>query len=354
MKKNSRFIQLLAFCFLFIFTQPTIGQDLDKAEQLADSGKLSEAVNEYNAWLESNPDSPEFSGISIQAANLEPGIENKTIILQRAAGKSNDPEVRHGILVMLAEIEELAGNPVSSQQFYQDASFAVPGSKDFESLLRSALLLLDLGEYRTAEAQSRAIIDTCREEDVKNRAIILLSRIYYMTDREQEALDFFYMDEEWQKKPYPPEGLLWIFELSKRLKVSDLSAIALEELAARYPDSLELSLISGDAEYLPSPSTFITLADGAESKTVPPQESTNPIEEATAISIQTGSFSVKENAEYATADLKAEGFDTRIVERIINDKTFYRVIVPDVELDNLQEILLQLKEKGFEGFPLYE
>ena len=331
-----------------------MGQDLDKAAKLADDGKFSEAVNEYSAWLESNPDSPDFIRVSIQAANLEPEIEKKTGILQLAADKTNEPIERHGILVMLAELEELAGNPVSSQKHYQDASFAVPGSKDFESLLRSALLLLDLGEYRTAEAQSRAIIDTCREEEIKNRAVILLSRIYYMTEREREALELFGRDEAWQKKLFPPEGLLWIFELSRRLEVSDLSARALEQLAALYPDSLELSLVSGDAEYFPSPSAFIGLPKVAVVEIVSTPESINEVDEETEISIQTGSFSVKENAEYAARDLKAEGFDSQIVERKINDKTFYRVIVPDVKQDNLQTILLQLKEKGFEGFPLYE
>ena len=354
MKKNSILIQLSAFFFLFIFAHFAIGQDLDKAAQLADSGKLSEAVNEYTAWLEANPDNPDFSLVSIHAANLEPEIGKKTGILQHAAEKTHEPTIRRDILVMLAELEELAGNPVSSQKHYQDASFAVPGSKDFESLLRSALLLLDLGEYRTAEAQSRAIIDTCREDEVKNRAIVLLSRIYYMTEREQEALELFGKDEEWQKKLFPPEGLLWIFELGKRLEVSGLSAKALEELAARYPDSLELSLIAGDAEYFPSPSAFIGLTRVADSEIVSPREGTNQVDEEAEISIQTGSFSVKENAEYAAADLKAEGFNTQIVERIINNKTFYRVIVPDVKPDNLQTILLQLKEKGFEGFPLYE
>jgi hypothetical protein len=38
----------------------------------------------------------------------------------------------------------------------------------------------------------------------------------------------------------------------------------------------------------------------------------------------------------------------------LDEKIYFRVIVPDIPYEKLQEEILRLKTHGFEGFPLYE
>jgi len=41
-----------------------------------------------------------------------------------------------------------------------------------------------------------------------------------------------------------------------------------------------------------------------------------------------------------------------IKEVLLNNRIYYRLLLP-VEEENIQNMILQLKEKGFEGYPLY-
>jgi cell division protein FtsN len=108
---------------------------------------------------------------------------------------------------------------------------------------------------------------------------------------------------------------------------------------------------------LPSLSVFIgsqeeTGVTATEETSVVPEEA--DAQEAAFLSIQTGSYSVRENAEYALKDLKAAGFSAEIRERTIGDTVYYRVIIPDIGSDDVEKVILELKEKGFEGFRVYE
>ena len=61
----------LLFAPFLIVTSFCYGQSLEKASELADSGNAAEAALEYFAWLEENPDNPDFVKVAIRAAGLE-------------------------------------------------------------------------------------------------------------------------------------------------------------------------------------------------------------------------------------------------------------------------------------------
>ena len=111
---------------------------------------------------------------------------------------------------------------------------------------------------------------------------------------------------------------------------------------------------------MPSPSLLLD-ATIARSPTSPAPATTlsevstdSAVFEDQSTRVQTGSFSVRENAEFAMADLVAAGFRVSIEERIVSGTSYYRVLIPEVASDNLDRVLLELREKGFEGFPIYE
>jgi cell division protein FtsN len=66
--------------------------------------------------------------------------------------------------------------------------------------------------------------------------------------------------------------------------------------------------------------------------------------------IQTGSFRDKENARFMVRDLKAKGFEARVMEVVIRDVRYYRVIVGSQQSTaQAQATLVRLKEAGYEG-----
>ena len=57
---------------------------------------------------------------------------------------------------------------------------------------------------------------------------------------------------------------------------------------------------------------------------------------------------------YCGGGVSAQGFVAEIRERTIDGTVYYRVLIPDIDSDEVDEVILQLKEKGFEGFRIYE
>ena len=73
-----------------------------------------------------------------------------------------------------------------------------------------------------------------------------------------------------------------------------------------------------------------------------------------AVLIQVGSFGVAENAHYLKQDLAAQGFTAHIAEVSLAGKVYYRVLIgPERSPEEAQQLLLRLKDAGFEGVMLW-
>jgi cell division septation protein DedD len=70
--------------------------------------------------------------------------------------------------------------------------------------------------------------------------------------------------------------------------------------------------------------------------------------------VQAGSFTVEENARYLVRDLQKLGYPARVLERELDGRRFYRVVVdPPGPVEAAQALLLMLKNAGYEGFLLF-
>jgi len=66
--------------------------------------------------------------------------------------------------------------------------------------------------------------------------------------------------------------------------------------------------------------------------------------------VQVGSFRNKENAEKRIEELKAKGFDARIIEAVVMDKTYYRVWVGEFEtMEQAKSLVAKLDSLGIKG-----
>ncbi len=73
-----------------------------------------------------------------------------------------------------------------------------------------------------------------------------------------------------------------------------------------------------------------------------------------AINIQVGAFSRRENADHHLTFLKSRGISARLLEEERTDgRIVYKTIVPVSDKENAQTELIRLKELGIEGFILY-
>ena len=129
-----------------------------------------------------------------------------------------------------------------------------------------------------------------------------------------------------------------------------------------FPESMEYkALASGSLFILPYlfPSGMHQTADSAglpqtvpdEPDAVPELASEQPDGEYEEILIQLGSFRERENADEHLMHLRDNGVDAFIRQKNRNGETFYITLTKPGE--DIQRSLLALKEKGFEGFPLY-
>ena len=286
-------------------------------------------------------------------------VEDQIVALKNRLEVSESALESREVLIRLARLEELAGDLDSAQKHYQQASFAVPGSKDFPSLLSSAVLLFEIGEFQGAEAQCKAIIETCQIPDLVEGAYVLLSRIYFATEREAKAMQVFGggTDLSGLSKHSAPT-LLWIYQLAQKMQNSALALRAKQLLTSSYGNSVEAAIASGNSGILPSPSLFLGLsvsdATAGKAESIEITSATSQeFESDNLLSVQTGSFSVRENAEYAIQDLLTAGFSATISEKVVNEKQYFRVIIQNINSKDLQDLLTKLKESGFEGFALY-
>lgn len=318
-------------------------------------GKVAEAIEAYKMLI-ANGDL-NYCEIVSRLVVLVSNLDEKRSFLKDGLGACKEPETLHAFYLSLAGIDEITGNLESAQKYYQSASLTIPGKKDFSSLLSSAVLLFELGDYRGAEAQATVIIETCRIDELVSGAELLLSRTFFATDREDKSLQIAF--DLLKKDPITlqPAALLWIVELSSYLEKNDLKKRAIEILLTSFPDTPEAAIYSGEIGRVPSPSLFFGLRQakiGLSAEEIAVENEAADSEKTIVLSIQTGSYSVRDNAEYALKDLEKEGFTAEIKERKVGDSVYYRVLIVDVNSENVDKVILELKEKGFEGFRVYE
>jgi tetratricopeptide (TPR) repeat protein len=352
---------------------------LDQADELVLSGENEKALVLYREWLDTSTDSPDFFTI-LQKTIQVSGSSAEIIELTESYGNFiTDPSDKNMLYKNSAEVAELSGRFEPAQKFYETAFLSDPQQKDYISLLNSAALLLETGDLEKGEFQARLVMNTASGSSAKPRAVLLLSRLLYWQGKISDAAVLLenYIDSEDGESSTDFDSLAryYLYQI-KILADEDEDAKRIsEELIADYPGRLETMLLESSisskaiAQIQPFPSPTMFLKEipietvGSSGKDNPgssrdsePQPADQPDRKGY---IQTGSFSVHENAEYMAEDLRREGFDVIIEPVIIQSRTYHKVIIPIKDVppaalrSNSQEVqkyLITLKEKGFEGF----
>ncbi len=288
---------------------------------------------------------------------------------------------RHTLLLDMARIEEQIGKLQEAQLHYQSAAFAPSGKRDFHALYLSALLLIEFANYEQALLQCRHIVRESTDTELTHMARMQEARILQHQDREAEAATVLHA--LYEAREQLPAGVLYgmymLYASLPEESDTEIHSIA-KQLETRFPDSPEYGLLQDQIARKPTaevslgllsvpdsppphreavPDTLIQSTEKTDSDDDSDDESNGEGEgdenkqNQKSHAIQTGSFRDAENAHYMQRELEKQGFTAMVVQADVNDSTFYRVLVPIAYGESEEEIVLKLKEKSFEGYPVY-
>lgn len=271
-------------------------------------------------------------------------------------------EEYRGRLIAAAEIKQVTGELTEAADLFKKASLAVKGSKDFNSLYRAALIRVETADYRAAEAEIRAINTFSENIALRLKANVLLSRIRMLQGRSSEALDVM-AEILMNNVELSAEAYSW----AKELKGSGFEGSSYENFKKVFDENKIAEKTGYLIKKIPTPASIFGLTGKDREQIVISVPETQSVEPAAAVTekataaepagndetmIQIGSFTRAENAVDLRKTVAEFGFTAEIKKKTVNG-TEYNVVVIPVNTEDIQSVIIKLKEKGFEGYPLY-
>ena len=254
---------------------------------------------------------------------------------------------RRDIFLKLAEIKKISGDLKSAAEYYEKASLAVKGKKDFQALYQSALLFSETAEYRTAEAHLRAITTFSDDVSLRISAAVLNARIKTAQGMIEDAYSLLTGVIDANVK-LSEEALMFAYDFYKgnndRFDMNPLKV---------FIDEQKINMPYHEVKRMITPETLNLIPSTISAVQTIADEISSVEKDSSAVYIQLGSFSVKDNALDLIKELKKSGWDAVIKEKTVNNEDFFAVAVPVTDNDEVQNIIIRLKEDGYEGYPVY-
>ncbi len=323
--------------FLILFISFSAYSDLAKANQLAQEGKQAAAFTEYKKWLKVNPASVKYGEIIIKAAESAPTLKESIDLLRTDLPRIKDSNYKLQMLIYLAEYAELSGDMDSAQKYYEEAGGLASGTQRDVLLLQSARLLQYMGLYDTSKTLLDSIVKNISPDSPFYFKAYLFLAKYYLVHGNRKA---FTAALDTLKKDKAVKIPMVNYFLAYMKDNNDLDHL--------FPLSPETLLAADKINFLPNPERVFDLAKMSRNS-----RETAPAPEKPHFYIQTGSFRDDENAEYMSKDLNKLGFNTFVEKQNVEGITYYKVLLDAKDPQDVQRLILKLKDKGFEGYPVY-
>jgi hypothetical protein len=218
-----------------------------------------------------------------------------------------------------------------------------------------AVIFIETGRYSQAEAAFRTLAERYADAAI-GPAVLLARRDFELARGNRTGADAA-AQELCRRYPAAPECLL----LSRtgsgaRVRLAPtparlLSGLQIPALPAPETQSADRVSERSGADRVSERSGDDRVSERSGADRVSERPSADRVSErpsADRAIIQTGSFRDEENASYMVRDLKAKGFEARVMEAVIRDVRYYRVVVGSQQ-STAQAMLIRLKEAGFEG-----
>lgn len=342
---------ILIVTFLTVVATPCFA-DIEEARDIYSKGDSRGALLIYEDWLQNNHDSSDFSSILFEISGLSGDIHKISTMLEKQIIFVSDRDKRKTLYKRLAQLYELSADLHNAQINYKKAALISLEMIDYEMLLESAKILLLEGELLLAESQLEEIIVNSLDKSISTHGKILFT-ILKILNSDSDIIDYTLSPIE------KPESIYLMYLIAKTNSETIVMDKLNEKLVKDFETSPEAGLIRNELSELPDIITSFALLNNRslndKSLYEAITETLNTSEEDTIKNymIQTGSFRDPENAHYLSIDLKKEGFLPIVEEQIVNDIKYFKILLYFLTQDKMNNALKRLKEKGFEGFPVY-
>lgn len=336
---------LISASFLLIVLTPCFA-DINEARSNYNNGNTIEALLIYENWLQNNQNSSDFSSVLIEISELSGDIHKISLLLEKQISFVPERDNRKILRKRLAQFYELSSDLYNAQINYQKAALISLDRIDYAMLLESARILLLEGELLLAESQLEEIIVNSSDQNISVRAKLLYTILEILNSNG---------DIDYTTAPIDrPESIYLMYLIAKANSETVIMDKLSQKLVRDFEKSPEAGLIRNELSELPDILTSFALLND-ESLNEGLADTLNISESDTILNymIQAGSFRDPENAHYLSIDLAERGFAPKVEEQIINGIKYYKVLLYFSAQDEMYQALNRLKEKGFEGFPVY-
>ncbi|MDC7227191.1 MAG: SPOR domain-containing protein [Spirochaetales bacterium] len=241
-----------------------------------------------------------------------------------------------------AEIKQMTGDLKGAAELFKKASLVVKGKKDFESLYKAAVLNIEMAAFRNAEADLRAILTFSDDAQLRIRSTVLTARLKKhqgSIEEAQEVIRSLFKTSDY----IPAEALYFAADIFSNDELTELTSIA-EKNSWSLDYSVIKPLITPEILF----SNFENISDKSDVS-----NDDSPNIETVAAAIQLGSFSKRDNAEDLKKSVDSSGYTTEIRLKNVNGNDYFSVVVLLPSGKDLQALIIELKEKGYEGYPVY-
>lgn len=337
--------------FILLFGLIPCFADINEARNNYEKSNTLEALHLYESWLMNNKNSSDFSSVLFEISELSGDIHIISLILEKQIEFVREPDDKKNLYKRLAQFFELSADLNKAQVYYQKAASLNPEEMDYGMLLESAKILLLEGEFILAESQLEELIVNSRDKNILTHGKLLFTILKILNSNS---------DIDYTLSPVEKPEIIYLMYLiaktnSETVVMDNLS----KKLINDFKTSPEAGLIRDELSELPDIITsFALLYNESSNKNNLYEKVTETLNSSDADTIlnymiQTGSFSDPENAHYLSIDLSELGFVPIVEEQIINDRKYYKVLLYFATKDEMYNTLNMLKDKGFEGFPVY-
>uniref|UniRef100_A0A7C3IKA9 SPOR domain-containing protein n=1 Tax=Gracilinema caldarium TaxID=215591 RepID=A0A7C3IKA9_9SPIR len=286
---------------------------------------------------------PAIQTLSQELESYQKQVQDKTV---------TGPKKKEAWL-SLAALQALSGDYTSAAASFTEAAFSVAGHRDDRALLKAALCYLYAGDLEHAQSHSKTLLLTSRDSQVIADAQ-MLGLLIDAFRGESSALQS--LDKMAQDPARSDQKTAFLYILYTLTGKEDYA----NTLKKDYSSSLETAMLDGTSvafKYAPLwlfGFFDVTSQPVAESASIPkeldkkPPESKSSAEETL---LQVGLFSQQSNAQQMIDRLQKNGFKAELGKRTVNNTQYWIVTVPGGT--NYNTTIMQLKDAGFEAFPLF-
>jgi cell division protein FtsN len=359
--------RLVSLCLIFVVVPHAFPDDLvAHALEREKAGEHEEAAKLLSTWLEANAGAAGSAAVFESYFRVEQDLhallDAGGRFLESGKGTAGAAEE----FLKIARLYELAGRVESARDAYL-AAYAEGAS---ESTLVSAFFLsMQMND-------SDAMKASLEKFSGKGRTPVLLLQALSdlrSGDRTAARATLTALGDQTGDADVALKALWVLFQSAKVTGDSQGQQAARSKLASRFSAAPETALAAGPASPAPaaSPRTARPLVVQLASPPVFDIEPTPPKADLSAppkadlsasalpssprVSVQAGSFVMKENADDLLSELLRRGFAGVVVHELSQGKDHYRVLAgTGLQMDAARETLKRLSDAGFRGFLLQE